>query len=251
MRRIAPVIALVAALIAPAFANKGDFAGVASLYTEDATAMAQQVSDPKLTTLDVKPHSGPPRPARSGPSTSRPRVRRRRRSPANMSLCGRRSEATGSSRPISGTTASRDCNPPSPPYPQKWSGDGALLPLFRLVGALCVAALWRVKSLLRHCSDRPKLERACPGSADPCYSKISLRFSSNSALSISPLANRSFKISRAREAVSYGSGPSSRLALRKPQQHMVKSSIRLGPTGPTSGHAPTRPACSPKCGLAL
>ncbi len=54
MRRIAPVIALVAALIVPAFAqkaeieavnakwidffNKGDFAGVASLYTEDATA---------------------------------------------------------------------------------------------------------------------------------------------------------------------------------------------------------------------
>src|SRR6266516_5884883 len=54
MRRIAPVIALVAALIAPAFAqkaeieavnvkwievfNKGDFAGVASLYTEDAMA---------------------------------------------------------------------------------------------------------------------------------------------------------------------------------------------------------------------
>ena len=54
MRRIAPVIAFVAALIAPAFAqkaeieaanakwieffNKGDFAGVASLYTEDATA---------------------------------------------------------------------------------------------------------------------------------------------------------------------------------------------------------------------
>ena len=54
MRRIAPVIALVAALIAPAFAqkaeieavnakwidffNKGDFAGVASLYTDDATA---------------------------------------------------------------------------------------------------------------------------------------------------------------------------------------------------------------------
>ena len=91
MRSIALVIALVAALIAPAFAqkaeieavnakwidffNKGDFAGVASLYTEDATAfppgsgmvkgraaiealwkrMAEQVSDPKLTTLDVKP----------------------------------------------------------------------------------------------------------------------------------------------------------------------------------------------------
>ena len=54
MRSIALVIALVAALIAPAFAqkseieavdakwidffNKGEFAGVASLYTEDATA---------------------------------------------------------------------------------------------------------------------------------------------------------------------------------------------------------------------
>jgi len=85
------VIVLVTALVAPAFAqkaeieavnakwidffNRGDFAGVASLYAEDATAfppgsgmvkgrtaiealwksMAAQVSDPKLTTLDVKP----------------------------------------------------------------------------------------------------------------------------------------------------------------------------------------------------
>jgi uncharacterized protein (TIGR02246 family) len=91
MRRIALVIAFVAGLIAPAaaqkaeieavnakwieFFNKGDFAGVASLYTTDATAfppgsamvhgaasigamwkgMAEQVGDPKLTTLDVKP----------------------------------------------------------------------------------------------------------------------------------------------------------------------------------------------------
>src|SRR5262249_24797187 len=91
MRRIAPVIAFVAALIATAFAqkaeieavnakcidffSKGVFGGVASLYTEDATAfppgsamvkcraaieamwkrMAEQMSDPKLTTLDVKP----------------------------------------------------------------------------------------------------------------------------------------------------------------------------------------------------
>jgi uncharacterized protein (TIGR02246 family) len=90
MRSIAAVIALVTVLVAPAFAqkadveavntkwidffNKGDFAGVASLYTEDAIAfppgsgmvkgraaiealwksMAEQVSDPKLTTLDVK-----------------------------------------------------------------------------------------------------------------------------------------------------------------------------------------------------
>jgi uncharacterized protein (TIGR02246 family) len=91
MRRIALVIAFVVGLIAPAsaqkaeieavnakwteFFNKGDFAGIASLYTTDATAfppgsamvqggaaigamwksMAEQVSDPKLTTLDVKP----------------------------------------------------------------------------------------------------------------------------------------------------------------------------------------------------
>jgi uncharacterized protein (TIGR02246 family) len=91
MRRVALVIAFLSALTAPAFAqkaeieavnakwmelfNKGDFAGVASLYTEDATAfppgsgmvkgraaigamwkgMAEQVGDPKVTTLDVKP----------------------------------------------------------------------------------------------------------------------------------------------------------------------------------------------------
>src|ERR1044072_4489186 len=90
MRRIAPVIAVLAALIAPAFAqkadieavnakwiecfNKGDFAGVAALYTDDATAfppgsamvkgraaiealwknMSEQVTDPILTTIDVK-----------------------------------------------------------------------------------------------------------------------------------------------------------------------------------------------------
>src|SRR5499433_3236369 len=91
MRTIALAIALVVGLILPAFAqkaeieavnakwidffNKGDFAGVASLYTDDATAfppgspmvqgraaieamwksMAEQVGDPRLTTLDVKP----------------------------------------------------------------------------------------------------------------------------------------------------------------------------------------------------
>jgi uncharacterized protein (TIGR02246 family) len=64
------------------FFNKGDFDGVASLYTTDATAfppgstmvkgraavgamwkkMAEQVSDPKVTTLDVK---------RLGPSAAR------------------------------------------------------------------------------------------------------------------------------------------------------------------------------------
>jgi len=90
MRTTVLVIAFMAGLIAPTFAqkaeieavnakwmeffNKGDFDGVASLYTTDATAfppgaamvhgrvaigamwkgMAQQVGDPKVTTLDVK-----------------------------------------------------------------------------------------------------------------------------------------------------------------------------------------------------
>src|SRR5437667_4549997 len=91
MPTIVLVIAFVAAMIAPTFAqkaeidavnakwidlfNKGDFAGVATLYTEDATAfppgsgmvkgraaieamwkgMAEKIGDPKVTTLDVKP----------------------------------------------------------------------------------------------------------------------------------------------------------------------------------------------------
>lgn len=90
MHRTVLVLAFLVGLIAPAFAqkaeieavnakwmelfNKGDFAGVASLYADDATAlppgsamvrgsaaigamwksMAEQVSDPKVTTLDVK-----------------------------------------------------------------------------------------------------------------------------------------------------------------------------------------------------
>jgi len=90
MRRISLVIAFIAGLTTPTLAqkaeieavnakwmdffNKGDFAGVASLYTDDATAfppgagivrgrvaigemwqrMAEQGSDPKVTTLDVK-----------------------------------------------------------------------------------------------------------------------------------------------------------------------------------------------------
>jgi uncharacterized protein (TIGR02246 family) len=91
MRRIALVIFFLSGLTAPAFAqraeidavnakwvaffNKGDFAGVASLYTEDAAAfppgsgmvkgrpaigmmwknIAEKVTDPQITTLDVKP----------------------------------------------------------------------------------------------------------------------------------------------------------------------------------------------------
>jgi uncharacterized protein (TIGR02246 family) len=91
MRKLALVIALMAGLNAQSFAqkaeveavnakfmeffNKGDFAGIGSLYAEDATAlppgsamvkgraaieamwksMAEKVTDPKLTALDVKP----------------------------------------------------------------------------------------------------------------------------------------------------------------------------------------------------
>src|SRR5580704_19735050 len=90
MRRIILGIALVVGLIVPASAqkaeidavnakwmeyfNKGDFAGIASLYTTDASAfppgapivrgrdaigamwkgMAEKVTDPKVTTLEVK-----------------------------------------------------------------------------------------------------------------------------------------------------------------------------------------------------
>jgi uncharacterized protein (TIGR02246 family) len=90
MRKVVLVIATLAWSIAPAsaqraeieaantkwieFFNKGDFAGIASLYTDDATALppgspmvkgntaigamwkafGEQVADPKLATLDVK-----------------------------------------------------------------------------------------------------------------------------------------------------------------------------------------------------
>ena len=98
MRKLAVAIAFLAVLVAPAaaqkaqieaanakwmdFFNKDDFDGVASLYTADATAfppgsamvkgraaigamwkgMAEQVTDPKVTTIDVK---------RLGPSAAR------------------------------------------------------------------------------------------------------------------------------------------------------------------------------------
>jgi hypothetical protein len=58
-----------------------------------------------------------------------------------------------------------------------------------------------------------------------CFSRMSLRVSSNSALSISPLANRSFKIPMAREVVSRMSGSSRPRPLGHPQHiNMVKSS---------------------------
>jgi hypothetical protein len=97
--------------------------------------------------------------------------------------------------------------------PPKWIGRyGALLPLF----------IARRRPLHRRIVESEKLPASpqrsgtsvCQGCANLCYCKITLRFSSNSALSISPLANRSFKISRAREAVSDTSGSSTRRTLR-------------------------------------
>ena len=143
MRRIALVLAFLVGLIAPAFAqkaeieavnakwmelfNKGDFAGVASLYTDDATAfppgaamvkgsaaigamwksMAEQVSDPKVTTLDVKP---------LGPSAAREigTFSLKTKGPTPKEVTGKyvvvweKVGRHGNSRPISGTTASRD-----------------------------------------------------------------------------------------------------------------------------------------------
>lgn len=148
MCRITLVIAFLAGLIAPAFAqkaeieaanakwmeffNNGDFAGVAALYTDDATtlppgsgmvkgraaigamwkSMAEQVSDPKFTTLDVKP---------LGPSAAREigTFSLKTKGPTPQEVTGkygvgRRLEATGNSRSIFGTTASS--TPPSQPF---------------------------------------------------------------------------------------------------------------------------------------
>ena len=56
----------------------------------------------------------------------------------------------------------------------------------------------------------------------PAYSKMSLRFSSNSVRSISPFASRSFRISMAREAVSPVSRSSRPRGLRQ-RQHISMS----------------------------
>jgi len=76
--------------------------------------------------------------------------------------------------------------PRGDPLPPKWIGRyGALLPLFRR------RPLHRrlAESEKPTASPQRSPETAtsvCQGCADPCYCKISLRFSSNSALSISP-----------------------------------------------------------------
>src|SRR5262249_61344595 len=58
------------------------------------------------------------------------------------------------------------------------------------------------------------------------YSKMSLRFFSNSALSISPLAKRSFRISIAREAVSPASGSLRTRHLGQQQQDSIAKSSK-------------------------
>src|SRR3954462_2521365 len=101
------------------FFNKGDFAGIASLYADDATALppgaamvrgreaigsmwkstAEQVIDPKLTTVDVKP---------LGPSAAREigMYSLKTKGPDPKEVTGKYVVVTtGSSRPISGMTA--------------------------------------------------------------------------------------------------------------------------------------------------
>ena len=179
MRRIALVLVFTAGLIAPAFAqkteieavnakwvdffNKGDFVGIASLYTEDAAAfppgagivrgkdaigamwkgLAEQVSDPKVTTLEVKA-LGPSAAREIGTVSLRTRARPRRKSPASMWSSGKKSETIGNSRPISGTTASRNTLSVTP-APQR-------CPLLALSG-------------------HPSLRRTCPlsGKADMTF----------------------------------------------------------------------------------
>ena len=132
MREIALALAFVTGLAAPAFAqkaeieavnakwmeffNKGDFAGIASLYTADASAfppgspvvrgrdaigamwkgMAEKVTDPKVTTLDVKP---------LGPAAAREigTFSLKTKGPTPQ-------EVTGSLPPTSGMMASRSAN---------------------------------------------------------------------------------------------------------------------------------------------
>ena len=93
--------------------KKGDFAGIASLYTDDATALppgaamvkgsaaiaamwkslAAQVSDPKVTSLDVKP-LGPSAAREIGTFSLKTKGPTPQEFPGNLSWCG------GTSRPL-------------------------------------------------------------------------------------------------------------------------------------------------------
>ena len=104
------------------FFNKGDFDGVASLYTTDATAfppgsamvrgraaigtmwknMAEQVSDPKVTTLDVK-RLGPSAAREIGTFSLKTKGPNPKEVRGNMSWSGRRLEKIGNSRRTFGT----------------------------------------------------------------------------------------------------------------------------------------------------
>lgn len=97
--------------------NKGDFAGVSSLYTVDATAfppgsamvqgraaiaamwkdMAEQVSDPNVTTLDVK-SLGPSAAREIGTFSLKTKGPTPKEVTEKYVLCGKRSEVIGSLR---------------------------------------------------------------------------------------------------------------------------------------------------------
>jgi len=106
------------------FFNKSDFAGIGSLYSEDATAfppgssmvkgraaieamwkgMGEQVTDPEVSTLEVK-SLGPTAAQELGQFSLKTKARRRRKLLESMSSFGKRSETIGRLRPTSGTTA--------------------------------------------------------------------------------------------------------------------------------------------------
>jgi uncharacterized protein (TIGR02246 family) len=142
MRRFVLVIAFMAGLNAQAFSqkaeieavnakwmeffNKGDFAGIGSLYTEDATAlppgsamvkgrvaieamwksMAEQVTDPKVTALDVKP-LGPSALREIGTFTLKTKAPTPQEVSGKYVVVWEKLETTGSSLSIFGMTASR------------------------------------------------------------------------------------------------------------------------------------------------
>lgn len=142
MRRIALGFVVLTAFVVPAFAqkveieavnakwseffSKGDFAGVASLYTDDAIAfppgspmvrgkaaieamwkgLAQQVSEPKVTTIEVK-RLGPYAAREIGTFSLKTKRQSPKNSQANMSSSGKGFADAGNCQRISGTTANR------------------------------------------------------------------------------------------------------------------------------------------------
>ena len=142
MRKNVLVIAFLIALVVPAVAqkaqievvnakwmellNKGDFQGIAELYTVDAIAfppgsamvrgkaaigamwkgMAEHAGNPKVTTLEVK-RLGPAAAREIGTFSLTTKGRHRRKFLGNILSCGRGSGANGNSPQIFGTTANK------------------------------------------------------------------------------------------------------------------------------------------------